>query len=141
MATEMSDRLEPRAEFLSEIEYLAIPYSADDEEMMDFRAEISDIICADLMKQGRLIYAPISSCHHIAKKYGLPRNWEFWKKMDEEFVKVCKRLLVVTLDGWETSTGVTAECAIAGECFIPVEKIDPAPYIEQWRKAKKGELE
>ena len=84
---------------MSEIEYLAIPYSDPDPEVMDYRAEISDIICADLMNQGRVIFAPISSCHHIAKKHTMPRDWEFWKNIDEQFVRASKTLLVVALEG------------------------------------------
>jgi len=116
---------------MSEIEYLAIPYSDPDPEVMDYRAEISDIVCADLMNQGRVIFAPISSCHHIAKKYTLPRDWEFWKNIDEQFVRASKTLLVVALDGWEKSTGVTAERKIAEDAGIPMELIDPKPYLEK----------
>jgi len=117
--------------FISDIEYLAIPYSDDDNDVMDFRAELSDIVCADLMNQGRLVYAPISACHHIAKKYGLPRDWKFWKYMDEEFVRICKKMSIITLDGWEVSTGVQAEIALAEKDGIPIEYIDPAPYLEK----------
>lgn len=124
MAMEITDK-----RITTDIEYLGIPYNHVDGRVMDYRAELSDIICADLMKKGRLIYAPISSCHHIAKKYGLPRNWEFWQKMDEQFVCICKRLLVVTVDGWDISTGLTAERKLAEKCGIPIEKIDPEPYI------------
>ena len=120
--------------YKSKLEYLAIPYLHDDESMMDFRAEVSDIIFADLSNQGRYIYAPISSCHHIAKKYDLPRDWKFWKGLDEEFVSVCCRLLVVTLPGWRESTGVTAEIAIADREGIPVEFINPESYIKKLGK-------
>jgi hypothetical protein len=112
-------------------EYLAIPYTHKDEAVMSFRAEISDIICADLMMQGRYVFAPISSCHHIAKKYGLPRDWEFWKGMDEVFVSLAKKFLIVTLPGWEDSTGVMAELDIAKKHNIPIEYIDPTSYIEK----------
>ena len=117
--------------FLSDIEYLAIPYSHKDEKVMDYRASVSDFICSKLMKNGRLIYAPISSCHHIAKKYGLPRNWEFWKHLDEEYIKICKRVVVITLPGWEISTGVTAEIELANIYGIPVEKLDPSEYLKE----------
>ena len=116
---------------VSDIEYLAIPYTDDDEAVMDFRAAVSDIIFADLSNQGRYIYAPISSAHHIAKKHDLPRTWGFWQHMDEEFVRICKTFIIVTLPGWETSTGVTAEHKIAKRCGIKIEKIDPEPYIKQ----------
>jgi len=124
----------------SDIEYLAIPYTDDDEAVMDFRAAISDIIFADLSNKGRYIYAPISSAHHIAKKYKLPRTWEFWKNMDEEFVRICKTFIVITLSGWEASTGVTAELKIAKERGTKIEFIDPAPYIKQLEKESKNDL-
>ncbi len=120
---------------MGEIEYLAIPYSDNSESVMDFRAEISDAICADLMKQGRIVFAPISSCHHIAKKYGLPRDWKFWQRLDEEFVRICKKIIVVTLDGWETSTGVQAEIKLAKKYGLEYEEIDPLPYVKDvWKK-------
>ena len=119
---------------MTRFEYLAIPYSHKEEDVMSFRAEVSNIICADLMNQGRYIYAPISSCHHIAKTYGLPRDWQFWKGMDEVFVSLCKRFLIVTLPDWENSTGVMAELAIAKRHNIPVEHIDPTPYLEKLRR-------
>jgi len=126
--------------FISDIEYLALPYSDANSKVMDFRAAVSDIICADLMNQGRTIYAPITSCHYIAKSYGLPRNWEFWKKMDEEFVRICKKVLVVTLKGWQDSTGVTAELKIASEHNIPVGYVMPIFYLEKMKETELGEI-
>jgi hypothetical protein len=123
----------------SNIEYLAIPYLHDDEAVMQFRADVSDIIFADLSNQGRYIYAPISSCHHIAQKYDLPRDWKFWAGLDEEFVTICKTLLVITLPGWVESTGVTAEISIANREGIPIEYIDPRYYVDQLMKLMKEE--
>jgi len=123
----------------SNIEYLAIPYLHDDEEVMEFRAQVSDIIFADLSNQGRYLYAPISSCHHIANKYKLPRDWKFWAGLDEEFVSICKKLLVITLPGWKESTGVTAEISIADREGIPIEYIDPRSYVDQLMKEKEND--
>lgn len=122
MATEMTDK---------KIEYLAIPYTHEDKYVMDWRAEVSDFVCSELMKEGRIIYAPISSCHHIAKKYGLPRNWEFWAKLDTAFIKASEKIIVITLPGWKTSTGVNAEIKIAEENNIEIEYLDPAEYLEK----------
>jgi len=116
------------------IEYLAIPYSSPYESVMDFRAEVSDIICADLMNQGRLIYAPISSCHHIAKKYGLPRDWKFWRRLDREFIKTCGKIIVITLNGWKKSTGVRAEIRLAKKYGLEYEEIDPTPYLKELKR-------
>ena len=113
------------------MEYLAIPYSDDSEEVMAFRTEVSDFIFSELSKEGRVIYAPISSCHHIAIRHGLPRNYEFWEKMCEAFVGASKRIIVICLPGWKESTGVTAELKLAKELGLEIEYLDPAPYLER----------
>ena len=113
------------------MEYLAVPYSSDSEEVMAFRAEVSDFIFSELSKEGRVIYAPISSCHHVAVKHGLPRNFEFWEKMCIEFVSACDKVVLICLPGWKTSTGVTAELKLAEELGKEVERLDPAPYLER----------
>ncbi len=115
------------------LEYLAIPYTSGNasEELMSWRAEVSDFIFSELAKEGRIIYAPISSCHHVAQKYGLPRTWEFWKTMDEIFIERCDKLVVITLDGWKESTGLKAELEIANRLGKEIEYLDPAPYIKK----------
>lgn len=117
------------------MEYLAIPYSHEDEEVMEYRAEVSDFIFSELAKEGRIIYAPISSCHHIAAKYGLPRNWEFWKTMDEVFIQKCDKIIFITLDGWEESTGLNEELQLAKKYGLEIEYLNPEPYIEKMKDA------
>jgi len=113
----------------SEIIYLALPYMHENKFIMEFRAMVSDVIAADLMNQGKMVFAPISMCHHISVKYGLPGHWEFWKEMDEEFIKISGKVLVITLKGWQDSVGVNAEMELAKKYGVPIEFIDPEPYI------------
>ncbi len=123
----------PRIKFSesnSKIIYLALPYMHDSKFIIEFRAMVSDIIAADLMGKGHVVFAPISMSHGIAVKYGLPGDWKFWAKFDEEFIKVCGKLLVITLKGWKESVGVTAEIKLAKKYGIPIEYIDPEPYIK-----------
>lgn len=115
----------------SEIEYLGLPYSDKNPLVEDWRAEVSNVIAVDLTKQGRIIFAPISAWHHIAKKYELPGTFEYWLKLDEEFIKISKKLLIITLPGWKESKGVTEEIKLAKKYNIPVERIDPTLYIKQ----------
>lgn len=115
----------------SKIEYLSIPYSDDDPFVKQFRTEISDLIFSDLTKHGRILFAPISSCHHVAVKYGMPTHFAFWHAFNEEFISNSGKLLVVTLPNWEKSIGVVAEVAMAKKYKIPVEYVDPQPYIER----------
>lgn len=113
------------------MEYLAIPYSDDSEDVMAFRAEVSDFIFSELSKEGRVIYAPISSCHHIAIKHGLPRVYKFWEKMCEVFIGASDRVILICLPGWEISVGVAAELKLAKELGLGIEYLDPAPYLEK----------
>ena len=114
----------------SELIYLALPYMHDNKFIMEFRAMVSDVIYADLTNKGFKVFAPISMSHHIAVKYGLPGDWEYWKELDEEFIKVCGKLLVIKLKGWKESIGVNAEMDLAKKYGLPIEFIDPEPYIK-----------
>ena len=112
----------------TEIEYLSIPYSHFDALIRKHRFEIANKIAADLMKKGRIIFSPISHCHPLTD-YGLPGSWDYWKNYNREFLKICKKLIVVRLEGWEESVGVTEELKIAEEEGLVIEYIDPAPYL------------
>lgn len=113
------------------LEYLAIPYTHDDEVVMEYRADMADFIFHKLSMDGRLFYSPISSCHGVAKKFGMPRDWKFWKRLDETIIKACKKLVVVQLEGWNESTGVNAEIKIAKDNNIEIEYLDPTEYIAE----------
>ena len=73
--TTSADHLIPKYQpntAITEIEYLATPYTDDDPDIEDYRASISDLIAAKLTEQNRIIFAPISAWHHIARKHKLP---------------------------------------------------------------------
>jgi hypothetical protein len=78
-----------------------------------------------LMAEGHVVFSPIAHTHPIAVRCELPRGWDFWKRFDEEFVRASRKLIVLRLDGWDTSKGVAAEIQIAEAAGIPVEYIDP----------------
>ena len=118
-------------ELFSEIEYLGLPYSDDDPLMEDWRAEVSNVIAVDLTIQGRIIFAPISAWHHLARKYKLPGTFEYWLKLDEEFIKASKKLLIITLPGWKESKGVNGEIRLAKKYGVLIEYIDPEPYLKR----------
>lgn len=114
----------------SEIEYLGLPYSNKNNYMLHYRAEISNKIAVELTKQGRIIFAPISAWHHIAMKYDMPTDFEYWAKLDEAFIKVSKKVLIIDLPGWKESTGVKFELTLANKYNKIVEHIDPRDYLE-----------
>ena len=119
------------------IEYLALPYSHKSERVMVERAAVSDFIFSELSKEGRIIYAPISSCHYIARTYTMPTDWRFWGKMGEAFVKASKRVLVIPLPGWQDSIGLTAEIEIAKENGIAIEFLDLKHYMKKFGQERR----
>ena len=119
------------------IEYLALPYSHKSERVMVERAAISDFIFAELSKEGRVIYAPISSCHYIARTHGMPTDWRFWGLMGREFMMVMDRMLVIPLPGWQDSIGLTAELVLAKEFEVEVEFLDLTYYMRKFGKVRR----
>ena len=112
----------------SEIEYLGIPYSDEDILVVKYRFVVVNKIAAALIREGRIIFSPISHCHPLTV-YGLPGSWEYWQKYSYEFLKNAKRLIIIKLDGWEKSVGVQGEIRIANSLGLPIEYIDPTPYL------------
>ena len=115
---------------IKKVVYLGTPYSGTDEEM-DFRASVVDMISKDLANEGVMVYSPISSWHHIACKYKMPRDYVFWKDMCETFVSKSDKLIVVMLPGWEKSVGLFGEIETARKFEIPVEYMDVSSYLER----------
>jgi hypothetical protein len=103
--------------------YLASPYSHPDPEVRHQRFEAVNKAAAELMRRGHVIFSPISHSHIIARDHDLPTDWEFWERIDLEFVKKCDELWVLKLDGWEESKGVWAEICIAKSLDLPVKFI------------------
>lgn len=93
--------------------YLATPYSHPDTAIRCQRFDIVNRVAAHLMNEGMLIFSPISHTHPIAIAGGLPTGWEYWKKYDEEMLRICSQMIVLTQDGWEESRGVSAEIELA----------------------------
>ena len=88
-----------------EIIYLAAPYSHQDPAVMEARFQAANHAAAALMRQGYLVFSPISHTHPIAVLGGLPRDWDYWDRFDRAMLATCSRLVVLMLDGWRVSPG------------------------------------
>ena len=106
--------------------YIAIPYSSVDKEE-SFR--LSNKVAAEQYKMGNAVYAPISHSHLIATQEGLPGGFEFWQKVDFEFIRWADYILVVKMDGWKESKGVQKEIAY---CKMVLKK--PVYYLDLFTK-------
>ena len=103
--------------------YLACPYSGTAFQR-EQRFHAVNRVASDLMRKGVHLVSPVSMNHPIAMAGGLPMGWDFWEPFDRALLECCAKVIVLKLDGWELSTGVAAEIAIAKELGIPVEFMD-----------------
>lgn len=95
--------------------YLASPYSHQTASVRRQRySEVFDLTGA-MLRQGHNVFSPIAYSHPLAEKFELPQGWEWWLKLDYEFLRMCDTLLVYQLFGWEESKGVVDEINFATE--------------------------
>lgn len=104
--------------------YLASPYSDPDPAVREQRFEWNCRAAAGLIRQGRIVYAPIVHGHPLTR-YGLPGDWNFWKAADIGFLMAADELVVLRLPGWDESRGVGEEIALAEYAGKPVRYFDP----------------
>ena len=106
---------------MTELTYLASPYFDPDPSVRLFRFRAVSRVAAGMMKEGTMVFSPISHCHPMAEEAGLPKGWGFWGKYDEAMLSRCQKMVVLKLPGWDKSEGVSREIELAREFGIPVE--------------------
>ena len=89
---------------------------------MEIAKAIAQIILLSLL----YVFSPISHTHPIAEasEGTLPTGWEFWEGFDRQYLNVCKKIIVLRIPGWDTSTGVKAEIKIGEDDGISIEYMD-----------------
>jgi hypothetical protein len=105
--------------------YLASPYSHSDSAITEARNLSVCKVAGKIMNQGHIVYSPIAHSHSIATVCNLPTDWSFWKHVDEEFIKWADEVWILTLPGWNKSTGIEAEVLIADKLGKEVKYLDP----------------
>jgi len=109
--------------------YLATPYSKYPDGI-----EVAYVLACDLSETlkaaGIRHYCPIAMTHVMAQLAGLdPLSHDFWLTVDRPFMAGAAALVVVGMDGWDTSVGIIAERAYFGAAGKPIYFIDPAVLI------------
>ena len=92
--------------------YLASPYSHPDAAVRSRRYLAACRAAVNLLRSGETVFSPVVQGHALSR-LGLPTNWAFWQRHDEEYLRRCDELVVLTLDGWRESQGVAAEVQLA----------------------------
>jgi hypothetical protein len=104
--------------------YLAGPYTHDDPMMREIRYHYLVKAEAHLLRQGNAVISPINMCHELGKIYGFSYGYEYWQSRDRSFLERCDELVVLKVDGWKESVGVTDEIFWAKQKEIPISFIE-----------------
>lgn len=117
-------KIENRPEVGRDLIYLASPYSNPDPLIMRLRFEQAMYATAVLLREGYIVFSPILNSHPIAEIHELPKDWDYWKTVDEVFISRCDELWILMLDGWRESVGVGEEILIAKNLGITIRYIN-----------------
>lgn len=105
--------------------YLACPYGHKSEMVRRERFEIASRTAGRLAKLGYKVFSPISHSHPLHIMESMPHDWEFWKSLDSVYLELSYKLVVIQIDGWAESVGVTDEIQMARAAPIPVVYLSP----------------
>lgn len=105
--------------------YLACPYSHPDPTIREYRFRVVNRVAGRLMKQGHLVFSPISHTHPICVAQDLPYNYDFWKDYDETFMDWAEEFMIVIMEGHLESDGINRERKYMNEQGKPVSYIEP----------------
>ena len=85
-----------------------------------------------MINDGEFVFSPIAHCKVVADEYGLPHDYEFYKKNDRHFISKSDKVLVLKMvdecGSWEDSEGITDEIQFALDQGIKVGYLDCTDY-------------
>ena len=92
--------------------YLASPYSHSDGAVRRKRFQAACRVTARLIREGHNVFSPIVHSHPLTA-HGMGGDWTTWQAIDHDWIRRCDEVVVLTLDGWMESVGVTGEIDFA----------------------------
>ena len=104
--------------------YLASPYSHPSAEVRRQRYRAVCKAAGELMQSGKMVFSPIAHSHGITLQ-GIDGGWNHWRDFDTWFLRRCHHMIVLRLEGWQDSEGISHEIEHAEQLGISVEYMDP----------------
>lgn len=103
--------------------YIGGPYTHADHNIRRERFEALTAVAAEFVKQGNIVYSPITHTHPIDLHFvrdDVHLSSDFWCDFDETFMSVCTEMVIVPLEGWDRSGGVKREREYFEKRGLPV---------------------
>jgi hypothetical protein len=111
--------------------YLATPYSKYPAGL-DAAYRDAATAAAVCFRSGILVFSPIAHTHVISKVGNLSGGFERWAALDEAMIAASAGMIVVEMDGWQESVGITAEiemCRRLGKSVHYMRPDGPVPQV------------
>lgn len=108
---------------MSELVYLACPYSDSDPAVVEARMQIFLHVDAVMLRENKFTVSPLSK-HFGLLVSKLPSDWAFWQHYSRAMIDQCGAMVVIKAEGWETSVGVQEEIQYARTKGIFVYYVD-----------------
>ena len=105
--------------------YLASPYTHKDKRVMKLRFDQVTAIAAHLVREGYVVFSPITYGHTLCEFEDLPVEFEFWNDFCLKFLEKSDLFVRLEFDGWEESKGLKEEVKFCKENKIPQYFIPP----------------
>ena len=105
--------------------YLASPYTSPDSAVMERRYKDVSLAAHRLNKAGLPVISPISHWHPVAVEHDLATDADTWATINFGWLKSCKVLAILALEGWEDSKGIMLEEKWANELGMPIAILRP----------------
>lgn len=93
--------------------YMACPYTHKDPIIESGRYAQANKAAAYLMDLGYIVFSPITHSHPVDQHVRGTRDHMFWLGQDKHFIDWADKMIILTLEGWDTSFGVTWERGFA----------------------------
>ena len=112
--------------------YLATPYSKYPQGLGAAHDAAAEAV-ALLLGAGLDVISPVCACHHVARLSGMdPKIGNpVWMRLNRKLMERCDALVVVMMDGWDKSLGVSLEIQFFEAARKPVKYMLPGS-VPDW---------
>ncbi len=108
-----------------ELIYLACPFRHREFNIMKKRCAAAHFVAAELTSLGLFVFSPLTHNEILIDLCEDEVPKEHWMEFDLTILSICKKLIIIKMEGWDISKGVQREMLFAKNKKIPIEKIDP----------------
>jgi hypothetical protein len=115
--------------------YLACPYTHPDSKVREQRFHAATTAAAVLITRGYIVYSPITMTHPIdVALAGVTETLgsDYWVSFDEAFMDACSEMVILKIEGWESSNGIRREMEYFQKRGKPVSFMLPVAAHHGW---------